>query len=227
MRGAMITVQQLCWIPHCRSLLSAGRRDIAEGGDDIDRDGRVGTMPQGAQVISVEALYRRPNTSKPGARAQVLPSLLHICRTRPNRVWAMGMTYIPHGSWLVVCHRWRRLVQPQGSGLAALDCRGGRLMQRGGRGGDGALWQAGDLQYGPGLAVDRPQIHGVAALSQHRRHGHLARPRLRRAPREASNRRRSTNSPSQRAGRGRLGPPVSGFLQRQRTSPKPEPANRR
>jgi putative transposase len=46
--------------------------------------------------MSIEALYRKPNTSKPAPGHQVYPYLLRkLPITRPNQVWAMDITYIP------------------------------------------------------------------------------------------------------------------------------------
>jgi putative transposase len=46
--------------------------------------------------IGLEALYRRPNTSKPAPGHKVYPYLLRkLAVTRPNQVWATDITYIP------------------------------------------------------------------------------------------------------------------------------------
>jgi putative transposase len=46
--------------------------------------------------MGIEALYRRPNTSKPASGHKVYPYLLRtLAVTRPNQVWAMDITYIP------------------------------------------------------------------------------------------------------------------------------------
>lgn len=46
--------------------------------------------------MGVEAIYRRPNTSKPAPGHKIYPYLLrHLAVIRPNQVWAMDITYIP------------------------------------------------------------------------------------------------------------------------------------
>ena len=46
--------------------------------------------------MGIEAIYRRPNTSKPAPGHKAYPSLLRdLPVTRPDQVWAMDLTYIP------------------------------------------------------------------------------------------------------------------------------------
>ena len=54
---------------------------------------RVSTL---MKTMAIEALYRRPNTSKPAPGHKVYPYLLrNLAVVRPNQVWAMDITYIP------------------------------------------------------------------------------------------------------------------------------------
>src|SRR5260221_6382733 len=46
--------------------------------------------------MGIEALYRRPHTTKPEPGHKIFPYLLRGMEiTRPNQVWAMDITYIP------------------------------------------------------------------------------------------------------------------------------------
>jgi putative transposase len=46
--------------------------------------------------MGIEALYRKPNTSKPAPGHKIYPYLLrNLPVTRANQVWAMDITYIP------------------------------------------------------------------------------------------------------------------------------------
>ena len=46
--------------------------------------------------MGIEALYRRPRTTKPELSHKIFPYLLRGLEiTRPNQVWAMDITYIP------------------------------------------------------------------------------------------------------------------------------------
>ena len=60
--------------------------------------------------MGIEALYRRPRTSKPGPGHKTYPYLLRdLAVTRPNQVWAADITYIPMARgfvYLVVVLDW-------------------------------------------------------------------------------------------------------------------------
>jgi transposase InsO family protein len=60
--------------------------------------------------MGIEAMYRKPNTSKPPPGQRVYPYLLRkLPVTRPNKVWAMDTTYIAMARgfiYLATC--WRR-----------------------------------------------------------------------------------------------------------------------
>jgi putative transposase len=46
--------------------------------------------------MGIEAIYRKPNTSKPAPGHKIHPYLLRGMRIeRPNQVWAMDITYVP------------------------------------------------------------------------------------------------------------------------------------
>ena len=46
--------------------------------------------------MGLDALYRRPNTSKPAPGHKVYPYLLRkLAVTRPNQMWATDITYVP------------------------------------------------------------------------------------------------------------------------------------
>ncbi|SNR44039.1 hypothetical protein SAMN06265370_10583 [Puniceibacterium sediminis] len=87
--------------------------------------------------MGIEALYRKPNTSKPVPGHKIYPYLLRkLPITRPNQVWAMDITYIlPLGYARMPCravdgarvHLARRcagLVHPPGAVLARVDHAG-------------------------------------------------------------------------------------------------------
>src|SRR5471030_1898855 len=68
-------------------------RDLLRGeGVETGRQ-RVARM---MKRMGIEALYRKPNTSKPAPGHKIYPYLLRgLAVARPNQVWAMDITYIP------------------------------------------------------------------------------------------------------------------------------------
>ena len=104
--------------------------------------------------MAIEAIYRRPNTSKPAPGHKIYPYLLRkLPVTRPNQVWAMDITYIPMARgfvYLVAVIDWfSRRCWPGGCRsrmetdfcIEALE----EALARYGK--------PGDLQHRPGLAV--------------------------------------------------------------------------
>jgi putative transposase len=67
--------------------------------DFLRRDGvRVGRrhMRTVMQRMGIEAIYRRPNTSKPAPGHKIYPYLLrNVAVTRANQVWATDISYVP------------------------------------------------------------------------------------------------------------------------------------
>ena len=80
---------------HLEHPFAGGRmmRDLLRQ-EDLDSGRRhVATL---MRRMGIEALYRRPSTSRRHPRHRVYPYLLRgLAVTRPNQVWAMDITYIP------------------------------------------------------------------------------------------------------------------------------------
>src|ERR1039458_9008386 len=103
--------------------------------------------------MGIEALYRRPRTTKPEPGHKIYPYLLRgMAIKRPNQVWAMDITYIPMA-------RGARLVQPPRAVVAAVDHDGSGILRRDVGGCFGSSRQAGDLQHRSGLAVYGLGLH--------------------------------------------------------------------
>ena len=82
------------------------------------------------QRMGIEALYRRPRTTKPEPGHKIYPYLLRgAAITRPNQVWAIDITY-PDGARLRLSGRCARLVQPSRAVVAPIDHDGGGVLRR-------------------------------------------------------------------------------------------------
>lgn len=75
---------------------------------------------------------------------ETLADLAQQFDVHPNQI-TQWRSQLLEGAGLRLSHGRRRLVQPQGSGLATLDHDGRLLLNRGRRGGDGPLRHAGYL----------------------------------------------------------------------------------
>ena len=106
------------------------------------------------QRMGIEALYRRPRTTKPEPGHKIYPYLLRdMAVTRPNQVWAMGHHLYPDGARLRLSGRGARLVQPPRVVVATVDHDGGDILRRNAGGCIGSLRQTRCLQHRPRIAV--------------------------------------------------------------------------
>ena len=88
--------------------------------------------------MGIEALYRRPNTSKPAPGHKIYPYLLRgVTIERPNHVWAMDISYIPMRRGFVYLAGGRRRGEPARAGASRVDRHGGGVLHRGARRGAG------------------------------------------------------------------------------------------
>jgi putative transposase len=57
------------------------------------------------RLMGLEAIYQKPNTSRPNPEHRVYPYLLrNLAVTRPNQCWAMDICYVPiQGGFLYLC----------------------------------------------------------------------------------------------------------------------------
>jgi putative transposase len=68
-------------------------RDLLRGEGVVIGREMVRTM---MRRMCIEAIYRRPNTSKPAPGHKIYPYLLRgLVVERPNQIWSMDITYIP------------------------------------------------------------------------------------------------------------------------------------
>ena len=112
--------------------------------------------------MGIEALYRRPNTSKPAPGHKIYPYLLRgVTIDRPNHVWAMDISYIPMGAASSISRRSSTWFEPARAGASRVDQHGGGVLRRGARRGAGETRQARHFQYGSGQPVHQPRLHRV------------------------------------------------------------------
>ena len=79
--------------------------------------------------MGIEAIYRKPNTSKPAPGAKDLPvSLTQLAGHQTQPGLGDGHHVYPDGARLRLSRRRRRLVQPPGPRLATVDHHGGRVL---------------------------------------------------------------------------------------------------
>ena len=93
------------------------------------------------RLMGIEAVYPKPNTSRPHPQHKVYPYLLRdLTINRPNQVWASRYNLHPDGSWVHVSCGDHGLAQPQGFILASLQHHGAGLLYQCPRRGPEPLW---------------------------------------------------------------------------------------
>ena len=121
--------------------------------------------------MGIEALYRRPYTSKhPEPGHKIYPYLLRGVEVpQPNPVWAMDITYIPMARgfvYLAVVLDWFNRCVPSWRVSITIERRFAWKRLRTSR----SPPRAGDLQHGSGQPVHR---HGIHQRVHQKRHRHL------------------------------------------------------
>ena len=134
--------------------------------------------------MGIEAIYRRPRTSKPAPGHKVYPYLLrNVAVTRPDQVWAKDITYVPMARgfvYLAAIIDWfsRKVLAWRLSITLSAD-----ISRRGAGRGARPPRAAGHLQHRSGLAVHQHGLHqgsqGRPRRHQHGRQGRVARQRPR------------------------------------------------
>ena len=193
-------------------------RDLLRGeGVAIGRQ-RVATM---MKRMGIEAIYRRPNTSKPAPGHKIYPYLLRaVAVERPNQVWAMDITYIPMARgfvYLAAVVDWfsRRVLSWRLSITMEVEFCLEAVEEALAKHGRPEIFNTDQGSQFTSADVHRPAA-GNSHRDQHGRQGILARQRLRRAA-LALGQIRGGLSPGLRQRRrgARFDRPVSGLLQPQ------------
>jgi putative transposase len=123
--------------------------------------------------MGIEAIYRKPNTSKPAPGHKIYPYLLrNVPVIRPNQVWAMDLTYIPMARGFVYLAAvvdwfsrrvlaWRLSITMEAE--FCIEATGGS---------SGPPRQTGDFQFGSRQPIHQHQLHRRSSQSGHRhQHG--------------------------------------------------------
>ncbi len=109
--------------------------------------------------MGVEAVYRKPRTSKPAPENKIYPYLLRgVTIDRPDQVWAADITYVPMRKgflYLVAIIDWhsRFVLSWRLSNIDGDKLLHGSLGRRTG------LQRARDLQYGSGRSIYKQRFH--------------------------------------------------------------------
>ena len=106
--------------------------------------------------MGIEALYRKPNTSRRRPGHTVYPYLLRGLEvSRPNQVWAMDITYIPMARGFVYLAAVMDWHSRKVLAWRVIGHNGHRLLRGGARRIPGTPRRAGDIQHRSGKPVHK------------------------------------------------------------------------
>ena len=115
------------------------------------------------QKMGIEALYRRPRTSKPEPGHKVYPYLLRGLEIKAEPSLGDGHHVHSDGARLRLSGSGAGLVQPPGAVVARVDHHGGGLLRRDAGGSPGQTRQAGDFQFRQGSQFTGTAFTGLLA----------------------------------------------------------------
>jgi len=112
--------------------------------------------------MGIEAIYPKPNLSLAHPEHKIYPYLLRdVSIDRKDQVWAADITYIPLSRGFMYLGGHHGLVEPLRPFLEDVHVPGYVILPGGVRKG-ASVWEAGNIQYRPGLSVYQQRFYRIA-----------------------------------------------------------------